>query len=181
MSTYVISSKNAGLDYLRKHASTNFLNNDRTIREKLTYLKDCIISIFNINHKFARLGNKSIAEFNFEHMQEDISKFINNPALNNDHLKDQEDFVKYKFEYNQNSILPNINDIYRSGRIEPNEMITQSINYLNKFKLNKLSNDEKQYYSSVKGILQIIIDKKDIIKNEDLIKKIEDVSNSAMR
>ncbi|OEJ08951.1 hypothetical protein BHE89_09970 [Shigella sp. FC1967] len=64
-----------------------------------TYLKDSILSLFNSDHKFTHLGNKSIAEFNLEHIQQDLNEFLKNPSLNNSEDKNKKEYLNYTFQY----------------------------------------------------------------------------------
>lgn len=145
---------NTALEYLKNHPSTKDFH-IQTIGQFFTYLKDSILSLFNSDHKFAYLGNKSIAEFNLEHINIDLHTFLINPCMNNPANKDKADALQYSFNYlqNQSSTTPNLYDVYRSGNIEPNELISQLINYCDKLQQQKLTIEETRYSQSVKQIL----------------------------
>lgn len=148
---------NKALKYLKSHPSTENYH-IKTIGQFLTYLKDSILSLFNTNHKFTYLGNKSIPEFNLEHIQKDLVTFLQNPYLNNQTKKDKEGFLTYQFQYlpTQAGILPNFYNTYRSGSLEPNELISQLINYGNKLINEELKNKQPWSKSSIKNILEDI-------------------------
>lgn len=155
MTTPLILIKNPALEYLKNHSSTkNF--HVQTIGQFFTYLKDSIFSLFNSDHKFTYLGNKSVAEFNLEHINIDLHTFLKNPCLNNPANKDKANALQYSFNYlqNQSSTTPNLYDIYRSGNIDPNELISQLINYGNKLHQRKLTVEETQHSQSVIKILK---------------------------
>lgn len=146
---------NTALEYLKNHPSTKDFH-IQTIGQFFTYLKDSILSLFNSDHKFAYLGNKSVAEFNLEHINIDLHTFLINPCLNNPANKDKADALQYSFNYlqNQSSTTPNLYDVYRSGNIEPNELISQLINYGNKLHQRKLTVEETQHSQSAIKILK---------------------------
>ncbi|SUC24201.1 Uncharacterised protein [Proteus vulgaris] len=133
MTTPLSPIKSPALEYLKSHPSTQDFH-IQTIGQFFTYLKDSLLSLFNSDHKFTYLGNKSIPEFNLEHIKEDLVTFLQNPYLNNQQYKDKERFLTYQFQYlpTQAGILPNFYDTYHSGSLEPNELISQLINYGNK-------------------------------------------------
>lgn len=155
MATPLIPIKNPALEYLKSHSSTKDFH-IQTIGQFFTYLKDSILSLFNSDHKFTHLGSKSISEFNLEHIKTDLVAFLQNPSLNNPANKDKADALQYSFNYlqNQSSTTPNLYDVYRSGNIEPNELISQLINYGNKLHQRKLAIEETQYSQSVIEILK---------------------------
>ncbi|MEQ5207227.1 hypothetical protein [Proteus sp. fly-1067] len=156
MTTPLIPIKNPALEYLKSHPSTQDFH-IQTIGQFFTYLKDSLLSLFNSDHKFTYLGNKSVADFNLEYIKKDLNNFLDNPNLNCSEQKDKADYLTYTFEYLpiQAHILPNFYDVYRSGKIEPNALITQLINYANKLKLDKenLNTKELQQYQLIKEIL----------------------------
>ncbi|AYY82284.1 hypothetical protein I5F07_10690 [Proteus vulgaris] len=170
---------NKALQFLKTHPSTaNY--HIKTLGQFFTYLKDSILSLFNTNHKFAYLGNKSVAEFNLEHMQKDLNTFLANPHLNQPQNKDKSDALQYSFDYLQNQIriTPNFYDIYRSGSLEPNELISQLINYNNKLKNKDLNNTEKQYFQTTINILEEVRNQLDKFPNsQNLINKISYLIN----
>lgn len=147
MATPLTPIKNPALEYLKSHSSTKDFH-IQTIGQFFTYLKDSILSLFNSDHKFTHLGNKSISEFNLEHIKTDLVAFLKNPSLNNQQNKDKEGFLVYQFQYlsTQAGILPNFYDIYHSGSIDPNELISQLINYGNKLKKGELNDREQRHY-----------------------------------
>ncbi|MBG2711865.1 hypothetical protein I4558_15705 [Proteus mirabilis] len=155
MTTPLILIKNPALEYLKNHSSTKDFH-IQTIGQFFTYLKDSILSLFNSDHKFTYLENKSVAEFNLEHIKIDLHIFLINPDLNNPANKDKADALQYSFNYLQNQpyITPNLYDVYRSGSLEPNELISQLINYGNKLYQRKLTIEETQYSQSVIKILK---------------------------
>ncbi|MBG3081009.1 hypothetical protein I4632_12445 [Proteus mirabilis] len=155
MPTPLKLDKSPSLEYLRNHSSTNI--QIKTVKQFFSYLKYYILSSFNSDHQFAYLGNKSVADFNLEHIKKDLNTFLKNPNLNCSEQKDKADYLTYTFEYLpiQAHILPNFYDLYHSGKIEPNALITQLINYANKLKLDKenLNTKELQQYQLIKEIL----------------------------
>lgn len=173
--------KNPALEYLKKHASTQDFH-IQTIGQFFTYLKDSILSLFNSDHKFTHLGNKSIAEFNLEHIQQDLDKFLKNPSLNNSEDKNKKGYLNYTFQYlsTKVGILPNFYDIYRSGRIEPNELISQLINYGNKLKNGELNDREQSHKNIIETMLGNI--KANLLKSsnsstQELVNKISLITN----
>ncbi|MCK9780394.1 hypothetical protein, partial [Proteus columbae] len=77
-------------------------------------------------------------------------------------------------------ILPNFYDIYRSGRIEPNELISQLINYGNKLKNGELNDREQSHKNIIETMLGNI--KANLLKSsnsltKDLVNKISLISN----
>lgn len=155
MTTPLFLIKNPALEYLKNHSSTQDFH-VQTIGQFFTYLKDSILSLFNSDHKFTYLGNKSVAEFNLEHIKTDLHTFLVNPDLNNSANKDNADALQYPIDYLQNklSITPNLYNVYRSGSLEPNELISQLINYGNKLHQRKLTTEETRYSQSVIKILE---------------------------
>ncbi|MBG3129106.1 hypothetical protein I4674_04780 [Proteus mirabilis] len=150
MATPLIPIKNPALEYLKSHPSTKDFH-IQTIGQLFTYLKDSILSLFNSDHKFTYLGNKSVAEFNLEHIKKDLCTFLANLCLN----KTTIDALQYSLNYlqDQSYITPNLYDVYRSGNIEPNELISQLINYGNRSQQGKLTIEETRYSQSVIKIL----------------------------
>lgn len=174
---------NTALEYLKNHPSTKDFH-IQTIGQFFTYLKDSILSLFNSDHKFAYLGNKSVAEFNLKHINIDLHTFLINPCLNNPANKDKADALQYSFNYlqNQSSTTPNLYDVYRSGNIEPNELISQLINYGNKLHQRKLTVEETQYSQSVIEILKEVnkcLEKlsKPSPQTQSLITRISEITN----
>lgn len=155
MPTPLTPMTNPALKYLKMHSSTKDFH-IQTASQFFTYLKESILSLFNSDHKFTYLGNKSVAEFNLKHINIDLHTFLINPNLNNPANKDKADALQYSFSYlqNQSSTTPNLYDVYRSGNIEPNELISQLINYGNKLHQEKLTIEETQYSQSVIEILK---------------------------
>ena len=153
MATPLNPIKNPALEYLKSYPSTQDFH-IQTIGQFFTYLKDSILSLFNSEHKFTYLGNKSVAEFNLEHIKKDLDTFLTNPYLN----KPTVDVLKYSFNYlqNQSYITPNLHDVYRSGSLEPNDLISRLINYSNKLHPQKLSTTEAQHAQLVMKILEEI-------------------------
>lgn len=185
MPTVLDPIKNQSLIYLKNNSSTKGFHIE-TIGQFLTYLKDSILSLFNSDHKYALLGNKLVAEFNLEHIEMDLKTFLNNENLNTPDNKDQEGAISYSFQYlqTQANIQPNFYDIYYSGNIEPNEMITQLINYSNKLQQQeKLTQNENKDKQKIKSILQQVMDSlnktpdKDNPKMNTLIDKLTKVTN----
>ncbi|WP_193015851.1 hypothetical protein [Proteus sp. FME41] len=175
MTTSVIPIKNPALEYLKNHPSTKDFH-IQTIGQFFTYLKDSLLSLFNSDHKFTYLGNKSVAEFNLEHIKKDLGTFLVNPHLN----KHTVDALQYSFYYlqNQSYITPNLHDVYRSGNIEPNELISQLINYANKLKREKLNSQEMIYSQSVIEILEETNNHlKQLSNTQNMISKISDIIN----
>lgn len=136
---------NKGRQYLKNHPSTENYH-IKTVGQFFTYLKDSILLLFNTNHKFTHLGNKSIPEFNLKHIKEDLATFLKNPYLNKSQYKDKEGFLVYELQYlpTHAGILPNFYDIYRSGSLEPNELISQLINYYGNKLMKEELNDKEQ-------------------------------------
>lgn len=103
-----------------------------------------------------------------------------NPHLNQPQNKDKSDALQYSFDYLQNQIriTPNFYDIYRSGSLEPNELISQLINYNNKLKNKDLNNTEKQYFQTTINILEEVRNQLDKFPNsQNLINKISYLIN----
>lgn len=181
MATPLIPIKNPALEYLKSHSSTKDFH-IQTIGQFFTYLKDSILSLFNSDHKFTHLGSKSISEFNLEHIKTDLVVFLQNPSLNNQKDKDKKGFLAYQFQYlpTQAGILPNFYDTYHSGNLEPNELISQLINYGNKLIKEELNDKEQQNKSSIKKILEEInteIQNKTSHSTIELRNKLPDVIN----
>lgn len=175
MTTPLNSIKNPALEYLKSHPSTQDFH-IQTIGQFFTYLKDSILSLFNSDHKFTYLGNKSVAEFNLEHIKKDLDTFLTNPYLN----KPTVDALKYSFHYlqNQSYITPNLHDVYRSGSLEPNDLISQLINYSNKLQLQKLSTTETKHAQWVMKILEEINSHlKQLPNTENLTSRISNILN----
>lgn len=155
MLTNLNINRNQATEYMKINSSTRDFS-IKTIGQFFTYLKDNICSIFNTEHKFACLKNKSIPEFNLKHIENDLTHFLTNPNLNNPGKKDQKDYINYSFDYiNQLSgILPNLNNIYSSGCLEPNELITQLYNFMHKAQQNTLNESELKYKNKITDILK---------------------------
>lgn len=173
---------NKALQYLKNHPSTESYH-IKTIGQFLTYLKDSILSLFNTNHKFTYLGNKSIPEFNLEHIKEDLVVFLQNPCLNNQKNKDKEGFLTYQFQYlpTQAGILPNFYDTYHSGSLEPNELISQLINYGNKLikeELNDKKQWDKNYIKDILSNIEIYLKKQNTQPTIELRNKISTIINA---
>lgn len=174
--------KNSALEYLKKYSSTEELH-IKTVGQFFIYLKDSILSLFNTDHKFAYLGNKSIAEFNLEHIQKDLDKFLKNPSLNNFQNKNKKEYLEYTFQYlsTQAGILPNFYDIYHSGSIDPNELISQLINYGKKLTKEELNDREQKHKDIIEKILSDIktyLLQKNISDTVTLIEKISSITNT---
>ncbi|MEQ5393308.1 hypothetical protein ABN236_14625 [Proteus sp. fly-1013] len=175
MATPLNPIKNPALEYLKSYPSTQYFH-IQTIGQFFTYLKDSILSLFNSEHKFTYLGNKSVAEFNLEHIKKDLDTFLTNPYLN----KPTVDALKYSFNYlqNQSYITPNLHDVYRSGSLEPNDLISQLINYSNKLYQQKLSTTEAQHAQLVMKILEEVNSHlKQLPKTENLTTRISNILN----
>lgn len=179
MTTPLSPIKNPALEYLKSHPSTQDFH-IQTIGQFFTYLKDSILSLFNSDHKFTYLGNKSVAEFNLEHIKKDLGTFLTNPYLN----KPTVDALKYSFNYlqNQSYITPNLHDIYRSGSLEPNDLISQLINYNNKLHQQKLSTTEAQHAQLVMKILgEVNSHLKRLPNTENLTSRISSILNKQVK
>lgn len=166
---------NPALEYLKSYPSTQDFH-IQTIGQFFTYLKDSILSLFNSEHKFTYLGNKSVAEFNLEHIRKDLDTFLTNPYLN----KPTVDALKYSFNYlqNQSYITPNLHDVYRSGSLEPNDLISQLINYSNKLHQQKLNTTEAQHAQLVMKILKEVNSHlKQLPNTENLTTRISNILN----
>lgn len=175
MTTPLNPIKNPALEYLKSHPSTQDFH-IQTIGQFFTYLKDSILSLFNSDHKFTYLGNKSVAEFNLEHIKKDLGTFLTNPYLN----KPTVDALKYSFNYlqNQSYITPNLYDVYHSGSLEPNDLISQLINYSNKLHQQKLSTTEAQHAQLVMKILEEVNSHlKQLPNTENLTTRISNILN----
>lgn len=171
--------KNPALEYLKSHPSTQDFH-IQTIGQFFTYLKDSILSLFNSDHKFTYLENKSVAEFNLEHIKKDLNTFLTNPFLNKSEHKDHKDAIQYPFSYllNQSYITPNLHDVYRSGNLEPNDLISRLINYGNKFQLQKLSTTEAKHAQLVMEILKEVDSHlKQLSETEDMTSRISNILN----
>ena len=119
-------------------------------------IKDEFLALFNTEHKFASLKNRTVAEFNLTMMIKDIVTFIKNTDLNNSSKKDSSNYVNYAFEYlsTQSKVKVNLYNIYHSGDLEPNELITQLINYIES--ADKVPSDQQKYIQlAKKGIEEI--------------------------
>lgn len=179
MTPSLIPIKNPALEYLKSHSSTKDCH-IQTLEQFFTYLKDSILSLFNSDHKFAYLGNKSIADFNLEHIKTDLIHFLENKNLNNLGNKDKEGALNYSFKYSsiEAGILPNLYHVYRSGSIEPNDLISQLINYHNKFHQQKLSTAEQQHAPLAIKILEEINHHLTQLPNtENMTSKIANIHN----
>lgn len=166
---------NPALEYLKSYPSTQDFH-IQTIGQFFTYLKDSILSLFNSEHKFTYLGNKSVAEFNLEHIRKDLDTFLTNPYLN----KPTVNALKYSFNYlqNQSYITPNLHDVYRSGSLEPNDLISQLINYSNKLHQQKLNTTEAQHAQLVMKILKEVNSHlKQLPNTENLTTRISNILN----
>ncbi|MDR9743066.1 hypothetical protein [Proteus terrae] len=177
MTTPLSPIKNPALEYLKSHPSTQDFH-IQTVGQFFTYLKDSILSLFNSDHKFTYLGNKSVAEFNLEHIEKDLGTFLTNPYLIS---KPTVDALKYSFNYlqNQSYITLNLHDIYRSGSLEPNDLISQLINYSNKLHQQKLSTTEAQHAQLVMKILgEVNSHLKQLPNTENLTSRISSILNN---
>lgn len=182
MPTVLTPLKSPALEYLKKHSSTEELH-IQTVGQFFIYLKDSILSLFNTDHKFAYLGNKSIAEFNLEHIQKDLDKFLKNPSLNNLASESKKEYIEYTFKYlsTQAGIFPNFYDIYHSGSIDPNELISQLINYGSKLKEEELNDREQKHKDIIRKILidvRTYLIKNNISDSATLIAKISSITNT---
>ncbi|MCO7050201.1 hypothetical protein NAG84_10130, partial [Proteus terrae] len=89
--------------------------------------------------------------------------------------------LKYSFNYlqNQSYITPNLHDIYRSESLEPNDLISQLINYSNKLHQQKLSTTEAQHAQLVMKILgEVNSHLKQLPNTENLTSRISSILNN---
>ncbi|HBC6051727.1 hypothetical protein [Proteus mirabilis] len=161
-------TKNSALEYLKSHPSTKEFHIE-TIGQFFTYLKDSILSLFNSDHKFSYLGNMSVADFNLMYIRRDLHTFLTNPFLNKSEHKDKVGALQYSFDYLQNQahITPNLYNVYRSGNFEPNELISQLINYGNKLIKNNLSTEEAQHGKYVIETLKEVLNNLEKLSNTE--------------
>lgn len=174
-------SNSPSLRFLKTHSSTSQYE-ITSLRKFFIRIKDEFLALFNSNHKFTSLENKTVAEFNLTMMVKDVVTFIKNTGLNNSSKKDNANYVNYAFEYLpiQSKIQVNLYNIYHSGDSEPNELLTQLINYINN--ADKNSPDQTEYIQQAKKGMKEINDefkkiKPYIRRAEDDAKAVEEGSD----
>ncbi|OAT51037.1 hypothetical protein M997_0102 [Proteus hauseri ATCC 700826] len=150
-------SNSPSLRFLKTHSSTSQYE-ITSLRKFFIRIKDEFLALFNSNHKFTSLENKTVAEFNLTMMVKDVVTFIKNTDLNDNSKKDNANYVNYAFAYllTQSKIQVNLYNIYHSGDSEPNELLTQLINYINNADKNSL--DQTEYIQLAKKGMKEIAD-----------------------